>query len=141
MNPKLAQYIFILLNVLAIPCLILPILTILRVWQEATDDQAFITFDSGEFYLLIMTVFWVMALIQYAGLKGKFPKLIQNATGAMIGWLAFTLILANLIPSTLTNHIEQAGYQQCDIPKERARIAKGEELIFSKDCQKLLSKT
>lgn len=102
--------------------------------QEGTDT---IPFDSGRYYVLLTTVFWVLTLIQYVGLKRGVAAISGWAAPVTIAWFAGTLALAHFVPNHLIDDLTSAGYKAVDDPREVSRISRGTSLIFVKAPQKL----
>jgi len=131
MTQKTAQLIFTVLNILAIFAVMYAALDFINITFAIKTSQNKIPFDSGNYYFLLMSVFWVMSFIQYAGLKKK-QRIVKFANQILVIWFVFMIILANLIPYYLTNKLDEAGYTQCDDPDEISRTARGESSYYIK---------
>ena len=130
MTQKNAQIIFIIFNVLAVFAVAYVIDDYVSVINALKSNVKEIPFDSGVYYFLLMSVFWIFSIIQYVGLKNKESKILKYASQISIVWFVLILFLASVIPYFLSNKIEMAGYSKCDDPREVSRIAKGESSFY-----------
>lgn len=71
MTQKSAQVIFIIFNFLAIFSVTYAAYDFINITSAVKKQEEIIPFDSGTYYLLLMSVFWLLSVIQYAGLKNK----------------------------------------------------------------------
>ena len=133
MNQKIAQRIFIFFNIIAVVLVAYVVNDFVSINSAIIDKEKIIPFDSGIYYFLLMTVFWVFSVIQYAGLKKKESKILKYANKIIVVWFVFILFLANLIPYYLSNKIEISGYVKCDDPSEISRVVKGESSLYKLD--------
>ncbi len=133
MTQKNAQIIFIVFNIVAIFLVAYVVDDFVSVNKAIIDKEETIPFDSGIYYFLLMTVFWVFSVIQYVGLKKKESKILKFASQISIIWFVFMLFLANLIPYHLENKLEIVGYEKCTDPKEISRVVKGENSLYKLD--------
>ena len=133
MTQKNAQIIFIAFNLIAAFLVVYIINDFVSISSALIDKEKTIPFDSGIYYFLLMTVFWVFSFIQYAGLKCKESKVLKYANQIAIVWFVLMLILANLIPYYLSNNMETSGYVKCDDPSEISRVVKGESSLYKLD--------
>jgi len=132
MTQKTAQVIFIIFNILAIFSVTYALYDFINITSAVKKQEEIILFDSGTYYLLLMSVFWVLSLIQYAGLKNKLASLLKYANQALLAWFLMMILLANLIPGYLSDKLEAAGYTKCDDPREISRVSKGESSFYIK---------
>ena len=132
MTQKTAQVIFIIFNILAIFSVTYAIYDFINITSAVKKQEEIIPFDSGTYYLLLMSVFWVLSLIQYTGLKNKLASLQKFANQALLAWFLTMILLANLIPAYLSDKLETAGYTKCDDPREISRVSKGESSFYIK---------
>jgi len=140
MNQKTAQIIFITFNLLALPIVAFVFYEFYQVNSAISRLDETIPFDSGLYYLLLASVFWVMGIIQYVGKKGGQGKqyVEKYASVMLVGWFIGILVSANLIPFYLQEKINKLAYIPCDDPREVSRLAKGVSIIYSKtDCNDL----
>jgi len=136
MTQKTAQLIFIIFNIIALFAVAYTIYDFINVINAIEAQVRVIPFDSGTYYLLLMSVFWVLSIIQYAGLKNKQARLLKYGNQFLVAWFLLMLLLANLIPSYLSSTLEKADYVKCVDPREISRIAKGESSYYTKnDCE------
>jgi len=135
MNQKTAQIIFVIFNLLALPIVAFTGYEFCTVNAAINQKNEIIPFDTGIYYLLLASVFWIMALIQTVGKRGEQgAKLVEKyASMILIGWFIFMLAAANAIPYYLQGRIQNLGYYTCDDPKEISRIARGSSIIYSKN--------
>jgi len=134
MNQKTAQIIFVVFNLLALPIAAFTVYEFYTVNAAIGQKKEVIYFDSGTYYLLLITVFWVMSAIQYTGKNStRGMKLVKKYAGLiLIGYFIGMLILANVIPYYFQSKFTQSGYYPCDDPKEISRMARGSSIIYSK---------
>lgn len=137
MSPRMAQIILWVINLLALAGAVWCAQDYLRVFYAIRAGMDTIPFDSGRYYVLIATVFWVLTLIQQVGLKRGVAAISGWAAPVTIAWFAGTLALAHFVPSALSDDLKSAGYQAVDDPREVSRISRGASLIFVKAAQTL----
>lgn len=135
MNPKVAQSIFVALNIFSIFAVAYVAYDFIDVSSAVKKKEDFIPFDTGAYYLLLMSVFWVFSVIQYAGINNKYSNILKHANQIVVFWFVLMLALANLIPYYLTNKLDEAGYKKCKDPAEISRVAKGESLVYIKSSE------
>jgi hypothetical protein len=114
MNQRQAQWGFIVLNILAIPAVFYPLYETYRIYTEANAGHPLITYQSSDFYFLLMSVFWVMWAIQYIGLKGNKSWVEKYAQPLLIGWFIGSIVVAFLAPVGIDNGLHRAGYYRCE---------------------------
>ena len=132
MNKKTAQIIFIILNILSVFAVAYVIYDFLNINDAIALKEKVIPFDSGVYYFLLMSVFWVLGFIQYVGLKNSESKVFKYANPVLVLWFMLMLFFANLIPFYLINKFETAGYIKCDDKSEISRVSKGESVFYKK---------
>lgn len=103
---------------------------IVSVTSELAVKQPVIPLDIGIGYLLLMSVFWLLSLVQFVGRRNKQHFVIRWSNQQGIGWFIATLLLAYFIPVLLQGRLQQAGYIPCDDPQVVSRISRGASLIF-----------
>ncbi|MEJ2423969.1 MAG: hypothetical protein P8101_05830 [Candidatus Thiodiazotropha sp.] len=136
MNQRLAQWVFLGFNLLALPAVAFSLFELFRIIVQVFHGTPLIIYDSGDFSFILMSVFWVMWLIQYAGLKGHMNWVAKKAQPLLIGWFIGCLMFATLIPLGLGYLLPHAGYQKCELPEELGRLMPGGETRFSlTNCQ------
>lgn len=131
MTKKTARIIFIILNILAFLSIYFVFIEHIRILSDIDERKVQIPFDSGVYYLLLMSVVWLFSLIQFVGLKNNKSSLVKYANQISIAWFIFMLILANLLPFYVKGKLEDAGYRKCSDPREISRVARGESSIYS----------
>lgn len=135
MNQRLAQWAFIGFNLLAIPGVLYPLYELYRISKEVSDESVLIAYDTGDFYFVLMSVFWVMWFIQQVGLNGQMAWVEKWAKPLLIGWFIGSISFAILAPMTIAYGLTQSGYRQCEPPEDPARRMGGSEVRFTlTDC-------
>jgi len=130
MNQKLAQTIFVVLNVLSVCAVAYVVYDFFNVITAIEVEAELVPFDSGTYYFLLMSVFWVLSVIQYVGLKNKHAKMLKFGNQILVFWFVMMILLANIIPYYLVNKLEVAGYMKVKDPREISRVAKGESSFY-----------
>jgi len=130
MNRKTAQLLLGVFNLLAIVAVIYVINDYLRVTDAIHQKHTEIDFDSGIYYLLLMSVFWPITAVEFIGLVNAQHRLVQHSQVVIIAWFIVMLILSHIIPYQLTHKMQGAGYIAYDDPAEISRVSKGESLIY-----------
>lgn len=107
------------------------------VWDPVNDlliamelQKDSIEFDSGSFYYLLITVFWLFLLIEIFGHSRIVQKHKDKLSLIIIGWFAVSLIISFMAPYTLNQKLDRAGYSACTDPSEISRISPGRKLIY-----------
>lgn len=132
MDKKTAQIIFVVLNIIAVPAVGYGIYDYISVSSAIAQGSNIIPFDSGTYYLFLMSLFWVLSIIQMIGLKNPQQQPPRYSNQIVIFWFVAMLIVANLIPYNLQQKFEMAGYTKCDDPREISRISRGESSVYTK---------
>lgn len=132
MSPRTAQVILWVINLLALAGALWCAQDYLRVLYAIRAGMDTIPFDSGRYYVLLSTVFWVLTLIQFVGMKRGVAAISGWAAPVTIAWFAGTLALAHFVPNFLSDDLRAAGYQAVDDPREVSRVSRGASLIFVK---------
>jgi hypothetical protein len=130
MSPEVAQRIFLLFNLVAVLAVAYFVHDIVFVTSELANKQPVIPLDTGISYLLLMSVFWLLSLVQYVGRRNKQHFVIRWSNQLVIGWFIATLLLAYFIPVFLQARLQQAGYIPCDDAQVVSKISRGASLIF-----------
>jgi hypothetical protein len=133
MDKKTAQILFVVFNILAILAVGYCIVDYIDISQAIDDKLPAIPFDTGTYYLLLMSVFWVLAVVQILGVRNKSNSAPKWAGAWLLGWFIFCLLLANVIPYQLTQSLIASGYVPCDNPAEISRVSRGESNIYQLD--------
>jgi len=132
MSQRMAKLVFLIINILSVFAVAYAIYDFIDVITAIEVNQKNIPFDSGTYYLLLISVSWVLSIIQYSGIKNKKSWFVEHGNQVTVYWFVLMLLLANLIPYYLTNKLEDAGYVKCDDLAEISRVAKGESSIYKK---------
>lgn len=132
MNPKLAQILFLITCVIAVPVVGYAFYDFFVVKTALANGEQQVPFDSGTYYLLLGSIFWVLLVVQIVGKRNPNSKILRYASPAIIIWFIAMLVLANVIPSYLESKLESAGYVRCDDPAEFSRVSKGASSIYVK---------
>lgn len=130
MSPKTAQLVFVFLNILAVFAVGYLVYDIYRVEQALQQQQPVIAYDSGVSALLLMSIFWLLSVVQYTGLKHKTSVIYRHAGLLLISWFIGSVMIAYLIPFMQKNRFEHAGYFPCSNPASISRVARGSSLIY-----------
>lgn len=130
MNQKTTQFFFVTLIILSVFVVAYVVYDFITVTNAVEVKNSVILFDSGTYYLLLMSIFWVLGVIQYSGLRNKESKILKFGNQVIVIWFIFTLLLANLIPLYLANKFEEAGYVKCKDIREISRVSRGESIIY-----------
>lgn len=133
MNPKLAQILFIFFIILAVPVVGYAVYDFYSVKTALANGEPQIPFDSGTYYLLLGSIFWVLGFIQVVGKRNADSKVLKYASPMLIVWFITVLALANVIPYYLESNLEGAGYVKCDDPSEISRVSRGKSSIYKKE--------
>ena len=130
MSPIVAQRVFLLFNLSAVLAVAYVANDIIAVTSGLAEQWSVIPLDTGISYLLLMSVFWLLSLIQFVGRRNKQHFVIRWSNQLVIGWFIATLLLAYVIPLILQQQLRQAGYIVCDDPQMVSRVSRGASLIF-----------
>lgn len=130
MSPIVAQRVFLLFNLIAVLAVAYVVNDIIAVTSGLAELWSVIPLDTGISYLLLMSVFWLLSLIQFVGRRNKQHFVIRWSNQLVIGWFIATLLLAYVIPLILQQQLRQAGYIACDDPQMVSRVSRGASLIF-----------
>jgi energy-coupling factor transporter transmembrane protein EcfT len=141
MNQRWAQSAFIGFNVLAIPAVLYPLYELYRISIEVAAEKKLVTYDKGDFYFVLMSLFWLMWIIQKVGLKGGMGWVAKWAKPLLVGWFIGCLSFAILTPKVISYGLTKSGYQQCEVPEDPARRMGGGDMWFSlTDCPHAVSR-
>lgn len=125
-----ARLIIWLGGVAAIAAFVWLTLDSIRVLSSIDERKAAIDFDSGAYYLLLLSALFVLFLADALNLLGR-KRFVEKAGGKLlIGSFFISLLLANIIPIYFKAKLEQAGYVACKDPRSISRTARGQSLIF-----------
>jgi len=130
MSAIVAQRVFLLFNLIAVLAVAYVVHDIVSVTSKLTEQQPVIPLDTGISYLLLMSVFWLLSLIQFIGLRNKQHFIFKWSNQLVIGWFIAALLLAFVIPEYLQQQLNQAGYMRCEDPQVISRVSRGASLIF-----------
>lgn len=132
---KLAKGIFIFLICISIPAALFPFYEFFRVIIATQKHASQIEFDSGIFFLLLMSEFWLFCFIEYSGIHRKYPVFIKKYAAKMIiYWFITSLALAYTAPYLLVTQLERKGYQKCAVEPYPSRISRGEAKLYKFSC-------
>ncbi len=132
MSARVSQALFILFNLLAIPVVIFAIYDIVLVFDGVRTESEIIPLDTGSQYLLLISVFWVLACLQFAGMRGFTGFVKRWGSMIVIAWFIICLVVAGLMPIGLRSMLEKAGYKPCQDTAYVSRISRGDSLIYVK---------
>ena len=131
MSPRTAQVVFIVFNILAIFAVAYVLKNYIEVNNAISGKVPVIPFDTGTYYLLLMSVFWWMSVLQFVGSRNGKSSLLKYGNQILVVWFVLMLMLANMIPFSITNKMETAGYVKCEDSREISRVSKGESSYFT----------
>jgi hypothetical protein len=95
-----------------------------------------ISFDTGIYYYLLITVFWLFLFIESFGKKDIIQRHKNKLSLVIVGWFIATLLLAFFIPRYISHQLEASGYTACADPREISRVTPGKKLIYKRnECQ------
>lgn len=117
-------------NLIALVALGYVVYELVYVNTSIADQQLSIRYVTGTSYMLLMSIFFLFSVVEYAGAKKRFSWLLRHASQLVIGWFVLTLVLAFLIPFVMQNRLEKAGYVGCENPRVISRVSRGESLIY-----------
>lgn len=130
MSPTVAQRVFLLFNLLAVLAVVYAVHDIVSVASKLIKQEPLIPLDTGISYLLLMSVFWILSLIQFIGLRNKQHFILKWSNQLVISWFIAALLLAYVIPLMLQQQLNRAGYMPCKDPQVVSRVSRGASLIF-----------
>lgn len=150
MTPETAQKGFVFLNILAIPAVGYAVYDYFRVMREMANENSLIEFDSGTYYLTLMSVFWLLLVIQKGGLNleikpvnhtlfFRLSSFVHKKMGAfLVVWFVGCLVISNIVPIYVNYKFERSNYLKCKNLNEISRTARGNSWIYTKgECDKL----
>ena len=111
MDQRQAQWGFIALNILAVGAVAYPFYELYRIYTEVKSGALSISYDRAGFLFLLMSVFWVMWVIQRIGLSGRTEWVEKKAQPLLIGWFVGAFVSALIIPVCINYALNQVGYQ------------------------------
>lgn len=129
-------YFFWTMNVAALFAVVYVFYDISKIMNSIRNDEPAIPYDSGTYYLLILTVFWLFTYLEYKGLREGLAAVRKSMNKAVTIWFAITVILGFVIPLKLEDRFETSGYQAAPNPDEISRISIGRSIIYTKRANK-----
>lgn len=80
-------------------------------------NGATVDVDTGAYFLLSMSIFWVFGLIQWLGVKKAYKKIIEKwALAFVLFWLLFIFIASLISGIAHAYYLESRGYIKCSHP-------------------------
>lgn len=137
MSPKAAKIGIYGLWLISVPCTIFPFWVVLTLINAITVEQPLIHIDTAAFYLLVMSVFWPMAAIEFIGSgspnsRGTIERWLLNHAGITItAWFVISLTISSVSSLITPTIISQFDYVACTNPDSVSRKGRGENLVFS----------
>jgi len=125
-----AQGIIYLLDLLAIFAVGYCVLDYRRVETAVAYLEPAVVLDSGTYYLPVLSVLWVLTLVQWVGLSGRIQFAKRWGGLLAVLWLVACLVLANVIPGFLQKQLDRAGYQRCQSVDSPSRVARGAGFVY-----------
>lgn len=132
MRNKSYLYFFWAMNIAALVATLYLINDFVSIMNAISKDKTAIQYDSGAYYMLILTVFWIFTYIEYKGLKKGLASVKKHMNKAFIIWFSITILLGFFIPWYLDNRFEKYEYRPCPDPAEIHRISIGKSFIYKK---------
>ena len=122
----------------SIPATFYPFYQTLSLATSVNNAIPIIKLDTGYYYLLLMSVFWPMMLIEILGQREKEQVcstltkwLLEKAGGIFIGWFITCLAMGFLGSWAAPAYLESQGYYACKNPDSISRVGRGQSIIFS----------
>jgi hypothetical protein len=132
MPAKFPVYFLMAMSALALVAFVYVIYDIVSISQAIAANQTAIAYDSGTYYLLLLSVFWLFSYIEYTGRKKGLNAVKSYATKSILIWFLVTLLLANVIPWLVEHQFEANQYIACENPASTTQVGRGESLIYKK---------
>ena len=121
---------FITFNLIAVMAVGYVVYELVYVNAAIENLQPTVRYVTGTSYMLLMSVFFLFSVLEYAGAKNKLLWARSHSNRLVIGWFVISLVLAYFIPLVMQNRLERAGYVACDNPQVISRVSRGKSLIF-----------
>jgi len=132
MKKKPPVFFLFAMSVAALFAVVYALYDAISVINAITNNQNIIPYDSGIYYLLLLSVFWLMSFIEYTGRKNGLESVSTYAGKSIVIWFLATLLLANIIPWYLQHEFDTHEYFACHDPAEINRVTRGESFIMKK---------
>lgn len=124
------------ISLLSIPLIYFVGSATVNVLSALISQQESIPFDTGIYYCLLITVFWLFLLIESLGKTNIIQQHKDKLSLIIIGWFIATVLMAFFIPRYISQQLEAAGYTACTDPREVSRVTPGKKLIYERnECQ------
>lgn len=138
MTKKSPTYLLLGLSIAALFAVAYILYDAITIINAISNSQNIIQYDSGVYYLLLLSVFWLMSFIEYKGRKNGLESVSSYTGKSIIIWFLVTLLLANIIPFYWQHKFESHGYTACHDPEEINRVARGDSFVMMKGtCEEL----
>lgn len=118
-------------GIIPIAALIWLVIDSMRVMNAIREKNQYIHFDSGAYYLILLTSLLVIFVCHRLNLSGKQRAVDQYGGKMLIGVFVVGLILANVLPLYFKSLFNSAGYHACDDPRSISRTARGSSVIYA----------
>jgi hypothetical protein len=132
MPAKFTLYFFIAMSVMALIAFVYVIYDITSISMAIAENHDNIAYDSGTYYLLLISVSWPLWHIEYKGRNKGVEAVASYASKLVIIWFLVTLVLANVIPWLVEHQFEMHQYVACEDPEVITNVGRGESLIYKK---------
>lgn len=103
-----------------------------QVKSSIEEGRPSIYFDTGTYYLVLGSVFPLLAAIQIIGKNKDGQRVARYANPLLVVWFIASLLLAIIVPRYLTKTLENASYTACVDPREISRLFPGRSYIYTK---------
>jgi len=155
MNPRLANIIFTFFALCSVPATLFPFYETSIVLDKIREKSEVIPYNTGSYYLTLMSVFWPLIFIIIADKLSqpenkKAPHLINRLAisakeklfSVIVGWFLVCLVLANLAPFIVKKTLEINDYNPCRDPEEISSFSRGRSFIYIMhgDCSSIANK-
>lgn len=108
----------------------------IQLYRALARESETIRFDSGLYYVLLASVFWLGAWMEIHGRINPKAFVIRYGSQVAVAWFTISLALAHVIPYIIVRHLESAGYIRCAVVEDTQHVGdRGERMIWVKSRQ------
>ena len=132
MRTETANKALLFLSLLGLAALGYMVYDFVHITRSINEGRTSIYVDTGTYYLALGSVFPVLVVIQMAGRNKDPQRVARYANPLLIAWFIACLVVANIVPWHLTRALQDAGYNQCEDPREVSRPFPGGSYIYTK---------
>lgn len=113
MNTKASYIGFGILACLGVFATLYALYVPLRIVLDLLSSLPFVSYETGDFYFLLMLSVTLMFVLAVCYEFKKFPALTKHFGEIVAGSFLFALLYANIMPPLLYVFAEHRGYQRC----------------------------